>query len=72
MKVSGLRFMVAPPPVVSLGVTVHQTNSVAATFACPNILVRFIDGKEKQYDVKSLFKEITAFHSLAYVTDLFE
>jgi len=23
MKVSGLKFMVAPPPVVSLGVTVH-------------------------------------------------
>ena len=34
--------------------------------------VRFADGKEKQYDVKPLFNEISAFQPLAYVTGLFE
>ena len=37
-----------------------------------SLLVRFADGKEKQYDVKPLFTEITAFQPLTYVTGLFE
>ena len=37
-----------------------------------SLLVRFTDGKEKQYDVKPLFTEISAFQPLAYVTGLFE
>ena len=36
------------------------------------LLVRFVDGKEKQYDIKPLFKEITAFQSLIYIAGLFE
>ena len=36
------------------------------------LLVRFTDGTEKQYDVKPLFHEITAFQSLTYVPRLFE
>jgi len=37
-----------------------------------SLLVRFADGKKKQYDVKPLFTEITAFQPLTYVTGLFE
>jgi len=36
------------------------------------LLVRFADGKEKQYDVKPLFTEIAVFQSLLYVDGLFE
>jgi hypothetical protein len=36
------------------------------------LLVRFADGVEKQYDVKPLFNEITAFQPLSYVQGLFE
>ena len=36
------------------------------------LFVRFINGEEKQYDIKPLFKEIEAFQSLAYVSGLFE
>ena len=34
--------------------------------------VRFVDGKEKQYDMKPLLSEIKAFQPLAYVDGLFE
>ena len=37
-----------------------------------SLLVKFADGKEKQYDVKPLFNEIAVFQSLSYVTGLFE
>ena len=36
------------------------------------LLVEFADGMEKQYDVKPLFKELTAFKPLGYVQGLFE
>jgi len=37
-----------------------------------SLLVQFADGKKKQYDVKPLFTEITAFQPLTYVAGLFE
>jgi len=37
-----------------------------------SLLLRFADGKQKQYDVKPLFTEITAFQPLSYVNGLFE
>ena len=36
------------------------------------LLVRFDDGREKQYDLKPLFKEIAEFEPLMYVHGLFE
>jgi hypothetical protein len=36
------------------------------------LLVQFTDGKEKQYDVKPLLKEMAAFEPLMYVHGLFE
>jgi hypothetical protein len=36
------------------------------------LFVRFVDGMEKQYDVKPLFNDIAAFKSLVHVQGLFE
>ena len=36
------------------------------------LLIKFTDGKEKYYDVKPLFKEITAFEPLVYIAGLYE
>ena len=36
------------------------------------LIIQFVDGEEKQYDVKPLFKEIKDFLPLMYVKGLFE